>query len=578
MRASPPITNIYCKHRLIHMSDTTEKIKELLPIEEVIGGYIKLQKAGGNFKGLCPFHNEKTPSLHISPDRGSYYCFGCGENGDIFSFVEQFEGVDFVGALKILADKAHVPIEWQEQGSGNKNDRLRKVMHDATRFYEKVLVKVPKALEYIEKRGIANDTVTSFRIGYAPNSWRMLFDWLTKNGYTKEEVEQAGLIKAGPSGFYDRLRGRVIFPIFDVSGRPIAFSGRILPEHEQVEKAPAKYINSPETDLYNKSEVLYGFDRAKQEMREKDQCIVVEGQMDLVMSHQAGFKNTVALSGTALTLGQLTRIQRLTNTIVLAFDADGAGLRAASRSAEIALGLDMEVKVVALPDGSDPADVIIESESKWKDMIESAENIVLFYLHKTYDVTGVREKLRYAQSNVLPFIARIGNKVEQEHFVQVTSDTLGSTPDAVREEVQKIQFKLASGNNSEQTPVKESTVTPVRSRITTLEEQIAGIILSRKDDVELRQKCESIVDKERLKNLLESPKTEKYVYEVEQLYSPEVIADEAKNLLHNLEQEYLRKELEHITRSLREAEGRGEQARVDQLLAEHKTISQKIQH
>lgn len=556
------------------MSDTTEKIKEILPIEEVVGGYIKLQKAGGNFKGLCPFHNEKTPSFHISPDRGSYYCFGCGEKGDIFSFVERFEGVDFLGALKILADRAHVPLDTYKQESTDVKDRLRKIMHDATRFYEQVRTKVPKVNEYITQRGITKETADSFRIGYSPNNWRTLSDWLIKNGYTRDELERVGLIKATDTGYYDRLRGRVIFPIFDVSGRPIAFSGRILPEFDTGDTPPAKYINSPETELYNKSEVLYGFDRAKQMMREQDQCIVVEGQMDLVMSHQAGFLNTVALSGTALTTAQLTRIKRLTNTIVLAFDADGAGLRAASRSAETALGLGMEVQVVALPEGSDPADVILTDTNEWKSLVAEAENIVLFYLKKVHDVSGVREKLHYAQEHVLPFIARINNKVEQEHFVQVTSDTLGSTPDAVRAEVNKLHISLGVGNKKEGRVVT-TEVAPTRTRITTLEEQLAGMIAKTKSE-ELRTQTLAIMEEKRLDELLSSDAIEQHIFEIERLYSKEAEGEEATNILHSLEREYLKQELEGITRSLREAEGRGENACIDELLAQHKALTQKL--
>jgi DNA primase len=281
------------------MSTPVEKIKERLTIEEVVSSYIKLEPAGKNFKAKCPFHNEKTPSFYVSPDRNSFYCFGCGAKGDIFSFVQQFEGLDFMGSLKMLADRAGVPLVFEKTESKSEKERLYMILEDATRFFEGGLAARPEAQEYLKKRGIKAETARDFRLGYVPNEWRLLYTHLKNKKYNDAEIEKAGLAKRAEQkekGFYDRFRGRVMFPIADSSGRIIAFSGRILVDDD----SSAKYLNSPDTILFNKSTVLYGIDKAKQDIRTKNYTILVEGQMDLVLSHQAGIKNTVAVSGTAL--------------------------------------------------------------------------------------------------------------------------------------------------------------------------------------------------------------------------------------------------------------------------------------
>ncbi len=279
------------------MSSEVEQIKERLNIADVVGGYLKLEKAGQNFKAKCPFHNEKTPSFFVSPDRGSYYCFGCGAHGDIFSFVEAFEGVDFRGALKSLAAKAGVELKGGDRTGDNKKERLYAAMEAAAEFFETELSNNSAARDYVLSRGITEKTIHSFRIGYAPSEWRTLRTHLEAKKFGINELFAAGLVKKNEKGdFYDVFRGRVMFPIADSSGRVVAFSGRTLDEKEN----PPKYFNTPETELYSKSHTLFGLDKAKSSIRKFDHAILVEGQMDLVMSHQAGFTNTVAVSGTAL--------------------------------------------------------------------------------------------------------------------------------------------------------------------------------------------------------------------------------------------------------------------------------------
>src|SRR3990167_7220635 len=332
------------------MNSPVAKIKERLSIEDVVSSYIKLERAGANLKAKCPFHNEKTPSFFVSPSRESYYCFGCGASGDIFTFVEEFEGLDFKGALKLLAARAGIVLEYQNKEEESEKEKLYKALEESTLYFSNNLKENKKVLEYLKSRGLSEDTIKDFRVGFAKDDWRELYNYLKKEGYSDPELERAGLVIKSEKGFYDRFRGRIMFPISDSSGRIIAFSGRVF----NGDKKSAKYINSPETPIFSKSSVLYGLDRAKESIRKNNFSILVEGQMDLLLSHQAGYRNTVATSGTALSestetkenvVSNLGLIRRLSENLVLAFDGDKAGLHASERAGRIALSLGMDVKV-----------------------------------------------------------------------------------------------------------------------------------------------------------------------------------------------------------------------------------------
>ncbi|OHA86334.1 MAG: DNA primase, partial [Candidatus Zambryskibacteria bacterium GWB1_40_5] len=281
------------------MSSSVDQIKSKIDIVSLISSYIKLEKAGTNYKGRCPFHNEKTPSFFVSPDRGSYYCFGCQAKGDIFTFVQEFEGLDFIGSLKVLADQAGVVLESYNVGEKTEKQRLHSVLEQAVFFYQKKFSDNKEAQDYLKNRGVSEKTIKDFRIGFAPADWRELFDYLSGREIGEKDMLAVGLIKQkeGTTSYYDTFRGRIMFPINDSSGRPVGFSGRILVSDD---KSP-KYLNSPETVLFNKSEILFGLDKAKKDIRLRDYSILVEGQMDLIMLHQIGMTNAVASSGTALT-------------------------------------------------------------------------------------------------------------------------------------------------------------------------------------------------------------------------------------------------------------------------------------
>ena len=548
------------------MSTPVEKIKERLTIEDVVGSYIKLEGAGKNLKAKCPFHNEKTPSFYVSPDRGSYYCFGCGAKGDIFSFVEQFEGLDFMGALKLLADKAGVPLVFEKTETKSEKERLLMIVEEATQFFEKGLQMHVGAQDYVKKRGLTQDTIKNFRIGFVPADWRLLYTHLRDRKFTDSEIEKAGLTKKADEnkGYYDRFRGRIMFPIADSSGRIIAFSGRILVDDGK----SAKYLNSPDTILFNKSTVLYGIDKAKQDIRTKNYTILVEGQMDLVLSHQAGIKNTVAVSGTALADTLTTRenvannlgiVRRLSTNIILAFDSDTAGRKAAMRSAGIALSLGMDVKIADLPEGKDPADLVLNNPEEWKNVLRNAKPIVEFQINsvmreveiKKLDARKIPPLLR---EKVLPFILSIEGAMERAHFIKMIHEKTGLSEDSVRQDVRTMEKSTVdniSGQKSTDNGIVSSNMQV--NRLDMISRKLFGLLAYlRKEpgeiDIEgIYTSIRRISGEERYNNFIKEfePLKEGLILESEILFGQNKNKDlrrHADELLLNFEEDILRQD------------------------------------
>ncbi len=423
------------------MSDAVNQIKERLTIIDVISPYAELHKAGKHYKARCPFHQEKTPSFTISPDRGLYHCYGCSAGGDMFTFIQEIEGLDFKGALKILAEKANVELVPEDPKKKTERDRQYDVLSEAAGFFASYLAKNPAALAYLTDRGVTKETIAKWQIGYAPgppeHGWRETKEYLESKKFTTEELSKAGLIKGFDTGKdpYDLFRDRVMFPIFDPSGRVVAFSGRILTKDTE---AP-KYVNSPETELFNKSEILYGYDKAKQGIRQMDFSLIVEGQFDVVMTHQAGYQNAVAVSGTALTAHHVMLLQRLSNRVVLSLDGDKAGIAAVKRAADLMLSRGMDVKVAKLPDGKDPADIIHENKDSFKKVIGHAKHVIE-YLLDVLEEQGADErtfKLK-TREEILPHVVKIPNRIDQEHFENIIAERLGTTKDAIHFEVERL--------------------------------------------------------------------------------------------------------------------------------------------
>ena len=562
------------------MSSTVDNIKDKLGIADVIGSYIKLEKAGINFKALCPFHHEKTASFSVSPSRGSFYCFGCGEKGDMFTFVQKFEGVDFQGALKILAERALVPITFERAESKDKKNTLHLILEESASYFENNLRENNEAIGYLKERGLTDAIIKNFRLGYALPGWRELFKHLKNKGFEESLIEDAGLIKRNTEGkeSYDRFRGRIMFPIADSSGRIIGFSGRIFfAKNEptqptvQQDQAQAKYINSPETLLFSKSKILYGYDKAKDGIRKLGFTILVEGQMDLLMSHQAGFKNTVALSGTALTDAHVSVLERLSSRLVLALDSDEAGMKASGKSAALTLSHGMDVKVARMPAGFDPADIIKTDPEIWKKAIRNSVHIIDFYMDIIKAAKYEERKFRQEVSRqVLPYVARIKNSIDRAHFISRIAEKIGLPENAIIEEISTIIKNNLSDDivKNESDAKEDKTISNSQSRADMFLDRIFGLFNA---EIKLKEgKIATSMIEERLKEILgeevflkkqkDASIASNVLFEGEQLYqqSGSGIEEEIEELLLNLKSHILKKNLDETTRELKEKEKSGD--------------------
>ena len=459
-------------------SSPIEEIKNRLDIVEVVGSYIKLQKAGANYRALCPFHSEKRPSFFVSPARQIWHCFGgCSEGGDIFKFVMKIEGVEFGDALRILAQKAGVELRRQDPKLKTERRRLYEICELATRFFEKQLEdsKTGKQVkDYLLGRGIKEESIKKWRIGYAPDVWQGLSDFLDSRGYQKEEIEKTGLALSSEKGsFYDRFRGRIIFPVFDLNSQVIGFGGRVFGEKREA-KEVAKYVNTPQTLLYDKGRTLYGLDKAKLDIRKQDSCILVEGYIDLIMASQAGFPHVVATSGTALTPFQLAILKRYSNNLLTAFDMDPAGDMATKRGIDLAQSQGFSLKVVTLPQGLDPAATILEQPEEWERQVKEAKSILDFYFDTTFaKFDKEKPEGKEAISKVLlPVIKRIPNRIIQSHWVGELARKLEAKEVDVEEELKKV--KVEEGVVY---PEPEEAKPSPRCRKDLLEERLAVLVI-----------------------------------------------------------------------------------------------------
>lgn len=406
--------------------DKKEEIRETADIVEVVGDYVKLKKSGSGFVGLCPFHNEKTPSFHITPGMGIYKCFGCGAAGDVFNFVMEMEGISFPESLRSLADRYGIDIPDEHVEGEDDQTRKREGIYHALKFaglffYRQLLESddAERARAYLEKRGYDKSIIRSFGLGYAPDQSKLL-KAAKKEGIDEEYLAGADLIKPSTrnDGFYDTFRDRLMFPIFNPSGKVIAFAGRILSEG----KKTAKYINSAQTAVYNKSEVVYGINFAKNEIRKQEEVILVEGYTDVITMHQHGLKNVVASSGTSLTSRQINILQRYGKRIIMIYDADSAGQMAMERGMNIALAEGMEVFLMELPDGEDPDSFVKQfgKESFLEHKKKYAEDFVTFTLQKA-EKTGKMERpgdRSAAINQVLESISLIPEELDRQLYVQ----------------------------------------------------------------------------------------------------------------------------------------------------------------
>lgn len=453
------------------MLTPTEEIKSRLDIVELISEFVPLKQSGTNFKGLCPFHNEKTPSFMVSRDKQFFKCFGCGEGGDIFTFLQKIENIEFPEALRILAEKAGVELKTQNYNPEFNNLKTQLYdLHEAViRFYSDQLWNYPSAKtarDYLIKfRGLSEQVIKEFQLGYAPDSWDVTSKYLRSHGFTDAEIRQSGLVVeknnySQGSNYYDRFRDRIMFPIIDHHGNTVGFTARTLKSDE-----PAKYINTPTTVIYNKSQVIFGLAKAKTSIKDKDFVVLVEGNMDVIASHAAGVTNVVAASGTALTTDQINILKRYTKNLVMCFDADAAGVVAAERGIELAWQADLNIKVIILPTGiKDPDELIKKSAAAWVEAVNKKVNFMDYF----FEINLARQNLndidvkRKVGTRLLSWIAKLTDPILRDHYLKLLAGHLNVSESSLRESLAKLK-------NRQKNP---SVLSPISSRLATPKTQI----------------------------------------------------------------------------------------------------------
>lgn len=493
--------------------DAVEEIKNRLDIVDIVSETVDLRRTGKNYIGFCPFHdNKRTPAFVVFPETGTWRCFGCNEGGDIFTFVMKREGWDFRQALEHLAERAGVTLEprrTEDAAEREAHQRLYDLMEEAVAFYRHHLHTPAgkQALDYLHKRGLTDETIEAFGLGYAPHAWEAARKYFTGKGYTDDDLLAAGLLTQRDDGrIYDRFRHRVMFPIRDARGRAVGFGARTL----DPDGIP-KYLNSPQTEIFDKSRLLYGLDKAGKAIRQRDQVVIVEGYMDVIGLYQAGFPNAVSPMGVALNEGQLRTLKRYTRHMVLALDPDAAGIRATLRSMEVAREalreasgfrldpqgllrqesrLKADLRVALLPEGQDPDEIALADPAAWERILASAQPIILFVMHTLaaeMDLDDPKAKADLAEQ-VLPLIYEVANPIEQKTYLQklsallrVDEDTLLAwrPPQRRRKPVQR--RTPARGASTAQRPTKAQTSAAAPSRtpalLASLSRQVLGLLL-----------------------------------------------------------------------------------------------------
>lgn len=448
---------------------TLEQIRAASDIVDVIGSYVPLKRAGGSFVALCPFHKEKTPSFHVNPQRQIYHCFGCGKGGDVFSFVKEYENLDFPEAVRRLADRAKIPLEYEKGGGDHQSrdlkDRLLQIHEQIAQRWQNALANEASgqvARDYLAKRGVSAEAVKLFRLGAAPDLWDDTVNWAKNKDYELPLIEKAGLIlrKEGSDHYYDRFRGRLMFPICDEQGRVVGFSGRILSGDEK----SAKYVNSPETPIFTKSKVFFGLDKSKRALLDAGYAVVCEGQLDLIACFMSGVQNIVAPQGTAFTSDHARILKRYVEEVVLCFDSDEAGQNAAVRSLDHLLASGLAARVAVVPAPHDPDSFIkAEGGEAFKQLIEGAEGFFDYYLKRlcaTNEVTTDKGRLAVLRG-MAEAVHKTGNVVLIDKYAQKTALRLGVAPDAVRAEFRKLsRTKMATPEIAEESAEESAAPQP----------------------------------------------------------------------------------------------------------------------
>lgn len=439
-------------------------LKENVDLVDLVSDYLELKKSGNRYKGLCPFHSEKTPSFFVNPDNNFYHCFGCGAGGDTISFVMEIENLTFVESVKMLAERSGMELpdlSDQQRQHYKEREQLFSLNKLAARFYNYILTETEigkDAYDYLKKRGFDKADIKEFNLGYAADEWRFLLTFLQKKDFSIDLIKKAGLISEGKNNsYYDKFRNRVIFPIFNNRGEVIAFGGRIL-ETEAEDSFGPKYLNSPETPIFSKKKNLYGLHLAKDSIREADSCIIMEGYTDVIQAHKNGFKNSIASLGTAFTEEQAKLIKRYAENAYIAYDADTAGNKATLRGLDILSQTGINVKVIQLEEGSDPDQLLRnEGQEAFNNFIEGAVNLIDFKINmiiknKNLSEPGVRKKVL---RSIVELLSEVKDSLEREIYIERAAEKTNFKADVLAKEVEK-DFKKNKSRNYQRNREKQN--------------------------------------------------------------------------------------------------------------------------
>ncbi|MBI2592696.1 MAG: DNA primase [Candidatus Colwellbacteria bacterium] len=568
------------------MTLPSEEIKEKLDLVQFLKGYLELKPAGKNFKALCPFHSEKTPSFIVSPEREMWHCFGCGEGGDIFRFVMKYDNLEFYEALKVLAEKAGIELRRLSPADQKQFGVLYDINKVAADFFRENLKISNRARAYLNERGLKKETAEEFEIGFAPQEWDELTLYLINKGFEMDDVVRSGLaLKTERGKYVDRFRGRIMFPIHNHFGKVVGFSGRILPELES--EAVGKYVNSPETPIFNKSRLLYGFSKTKNAIRETGTVLLVEGQMDFLMAWQDGVKNVVATSGTALTPDHLRTLRRVADKIILGFDNDEAGLLAAERSIDLAGANDFNVYVLPFGEGElkDPAELAKTSPGKLAELIGRARRAIQHYFNRYLqgdDFDKQKANLRL----ILGKIKSLWSPIEKSYWIRELSHLTNIPEKQLMEEMEKLTLE-APREITEPREILRRNLT--RSEL--IAERLLSLINAREDfRPTVEPYLEYMPPKYRLvyESVHGAPVQDPEVKEIMDIVSisgyefgpreEKRVSDELNDLLRELQLEYLNSVKGEIGKFISEAEALESQGELLARLKEFDDVSRKIQY
>ena len=580
------------------MDSQVDEVKNRVDIVGLISEYIPLKKAGRNYKALCPFHGEKTPSFMVNPDRQIFKCFGCGEGGDAFAFLKRMEGMEFAETLRFLANRVGVKLkDYHPSPLEQKKEVYYQISEVAAHLYQFLLTKHPmgkKALEYLKQRGVTSRSIQDFQIGITPSQRNFSVKFLQKKGFSLPDIEEAGLAISTSDGPVDRFKNRIMFPILDVQGKVIAFSGRSLGDQEP------KYLNSPETPIFSKSKALYGLNLAKTSIKKEKTAILVEGNLDVISSVQVGVANTVAPLGTAVAPQQIELLKRFAENLVFAFDNDPAGDTAAKRAITLAENQEMNIKVVQLSSGKDPDEVIRKNPSDWKKAISGAVPVYDYFISSAIKKFGIdsAEGKRKAASTVLTDLAQLQDDVLKAHYLQVLAGKIGMEESVLRSALAKL-----NPSQDQSTQIKKILEKPLTKEAVFLVQRylLALIIQSGQalqsldptlfEDETYQEVAKLLKKAAPEKGSLKIKKITKLFPEAllpildelllleidsELLETPEKVDSEIHYCLERLKQLNLRKRLRQLSLAIKQAESNSDQDKIRRLSEQFRDLSKAL--